>query len=52
MTAAGEEITDLFVLDTTAVTPGECQPHTEDELLVWFFWELLFSRWWTSRATT
>ncbi|WP_332836436.1 thioesterase domain-containing protein [Streptomyces capitiformicae] len=41
LTAAGEEVTDLFVLDTTAVTPGERHHHTEDELLVWFFWEML-----------
>jgi thioesterase domain-containing protein/acyl carrier protein len=39
--AAGEEVADLFVLDTTAVIPGERHRHRDDELLVWFFWELL-----------
>jgi thioesterase domain-containing protein len=41
LTAAGEQVADLFVLDTTAVIPGERHRHGDDDLLVWFFWELL-----------
>ncbi|MER6912748.1 amino acid adenylation domain-containing protein [Streptomyces sp. NPDC000594] len=42
--AAGQEIGRLILLDTTALNPGE-RPDTSDEaLLGWFFWELLWLR--------
>ncbi|MGK5628543.1 amino acid adenylation domain-containing protein [Streptomyces sp. URMC 123] len=39
---AGEEVADLVLLDTTALNPGERVRHSDDALLGWFFWELLW----------
>ncbi|MEV6805056.1 amino acid adenylation domain-containing protein [Streptomyces sp. NPDC051132] len=39
---AGEETADVFLLDTVALEPGERTGLTDDALLGWFFWELLF----------
>ncbi|MFF3334543.1 amino acid adenylation domain-containing protein [Streptomyces sp. NPDC002888] len=43
LTAAGEEVADLIVLDTVAATPGTRPRHSDDQLLTWFFWEMLLT---------
>ncbi len=40
--AAGEDVTRLVLLDTTALTQGQRHLHNDDALLGWFFWELLW----------
>ncbi|GAB3661460.1 non-ribosomal peptide synthetase [Actinocorallia lasiicapitis] len=43
--AAGEEVADLLVLDTMALDPRRGSDDvSEDEILAWFFWELLLLR--------
>ncbi|MEU7134900.1 amino acid adenylation domain-containing protein [Streptomyces sp. NPDC046261] len=39
--AAGEEVSRLVLLDTTALDQGARLRHDDDALLRWFFWELL-----------
>ncbi len=39
---AGEEVANLFLLDTVALNLGERTRATDDALLGWFFWELLW----------
>ncbi|ARZ71697.1 peptide synthetase [Streptomyces albireticuli] len=39
--AAGEEVSRLVLLDTTALDRGARARHDDDALLRWFFWELL-----------
>ncbi|WP_432094687.1 amino acid adenylation domain-containing protein [Streptomyces sp. bgisy100] len=39
---AGEEVSRLILLDTTAVDTEQRNQYTEDALLGWFFWELLW----------
>ncbi|MFE0042685.1 amino acid adenylation domain-containing protein [Streptomyces albireticuli] len=39
--AAGEEVSHLVLLDTTALDRGARARHDDDALLRWFFWELL-----------
>ncbi|MFR0357449.1 amino acid adenylation domain-containing protein [Streptomyces sediminimaris] len=43
LTAAGEEVADLVVLDTVAAAPGARTRQGDDRLLGWFFWELLLT---------
>ncbi|MEU1305658.1 amino acid adenylation domain-containing protein [Streptomyces shenzhenensis] len=43
LTAAGERIAGLIVLDTVAATPGDRPRHSDDQLLTWFFWEMLLT---------
>ncbi|MFJ1745433.1 amino acid adenylation domain-containing protein [Streptomyces sp. NPDC088116] len=45
---AGEEVTDLVLLDTTALAPGQRVAFDDDAVLGWFFWELL----WLERGGT
>lgn len=40
--AAGEQVTDLFVLDTVALNAESQGRANDDALLRWFFWELLW----------
>ncbi|WP_051854693.1 non-ribosomal peptide synthetase [Streptomyces sp. NRRL B-1347] len=40
--AAGEEVSHLVLLDTTALRPGPRPRHDDEALLHWFFWELLW----------
>ncbi|MEV7770196.1 amino acid adenylation domain-containing protein [Kitasatospora sp. NPDC086791] len=42
--AAGEEVSHLLVLDTTALARGPRVPHSEEAVLAWFFHELLWLR--------
>ncbi|MEU9076961.1 amino acid adenylation domain-containing protein [Kitasatospora sp. NPDC048538] len=42
--AAGDEVTRLLVLDTTALARGPRAPHREEAVLEWFFHELLWLR--------
>ncbi|MFF4408907.1 amino acid adenylation domain-containing protein [Streptomyces sp. NPDC001404] len=38
----GERTSNVFLLDTVALTPGKLTTIDDDALLTWFFWELLF----------
>lgn len=40
--AAGQEVRRLILLDTTALNPGRRLRTSDDALLSWFFWELLW----------
>ncbi|UUU31876.1 amino acid adenylation domain-containing protein [Streptomyces sp. CA-210063] len=40
--AAGQEVRRLVLLDTTALNPGRRLRTSDDALLSWFFWELLW----------
>ena len=40
--AAGETVSDLFILDTVALSYQSPKETSEDALLGWFFWELLW----------
>ncbi|WP_175409179.1 non-ribosomal peptide synthetase [Streptomyces sp. TRM64462] len=42
--AAGQEVRRLILLDTTALNPGRRLRTSDDALLSWFFWELLWLR--------
>ncbi|QIB48238.1 amino acid adenylation domain-containing protein [Streptomyces aureoverticillatus] len=39
---AGEEVSQILLLDTTALRRGPRRRHDEEALLHWFFWELLW----------
>ncbi|MFE0419513.1 amino acid adenylation domain-containing protein [Streptomyces tendae] len=43
LTAAGEEVENLIVLDTVAAAPDSRARQPDDRLLSWFFWELLLT---------
>ncbi|MFD4258366.1 amino acid adenylation domain-containing protein [Streptomyces sp. NPDC058534] len=42
--AQGQEVRRLVLLDTTALNPGRRLRTSDDALLSWFFWELLWLR--------
>ncbi len=42
--AAGQDVQRLILLDTTALNPGRRLRTSNDALLSWFFWELLWLR--------
>ncbi|MFF4605124.1 amino acid adenylation domain-containing protein [Streptomyces sp. NPDC001339] len=44
LTAQGEDVVKTFLLDTVALPEGRRARSTDDALLGWFFWELLWAK--------